>query len=90
MSKMTVGLSAPVERSKLSLGGRPCVETPVANDITIGADGEKPSAVFQPAGFAGIVSEFVGKVPSGIAMRLPVLVVASSTSNTDDGHGVMQ
>jgi len=90
MSINTVGLSGASEMSMLSAGGRPSAETPPGNDITIGAEGEKPSALFQPVGSIVKPSKLVGRVLSGIARWRPVIVVASSTSKTADGHGVMQ
>src|SRR5450432_1804638 len=90
MSRITVGLLGPTLPSKLSDGGNPSVDTPPGNDITIGAAGDQPSATFQPAGSPTSPSVFVGSVPAGIAMWRPVAVVSSSTSNADDGHGVMQ
>ena len=73
------------------VGGRqPSADTPPGNAITIGAAGEKPSARFHAVGSIEMLSMFVGSVPCGIASRRPVIVVASSTSNTDDGHGAMQ
>src|SRR5689334_24832063 len=90
MSRMTVGLWAVIERSMLSTGGSPSGDTPPFHAITIGAAGENPSAAFQLAGLAWRSSMFAGSVPSGIASRRPVALVASSTSNAELGHGVMQ
>src|SRR6185295_11061268 len=50
----------------------------------------KPSAMFHPAGSVARLSTVEGSVPSGIASRRPVTVDASSTSNAELGHGVMQ
>src|SRR5258706_2742051 len=90
MSRMTVGVSFVIDRSMSSTGGRPSIDTPPGNDSRIGADGEKPSAMFQPAGSTVSSLKLKGSAPIGIDTRRPVAVVASSTSNTDDGHGVMQ
>src|SRR3569623_495792 len=90
MSSTTVGLSWVIDIVMSLAGGRPSGETPPGNDITIGAAGEKPSALFQPLGSTVVPSKFVGSVLSGIASFLPVAVVASSTSNAEFGHGVMQ
>src|SRR4051812_27221137 len=87
MSRTTVGLSGIVEIVMSLAGGKPSAETPPGNDITIGAAGENPSALFQPVGSTTSPSKLVGSVPSGIASLRPVGVVASSTSNTAEGHG---
>src|SRR5262245_27725700 len=90
MSRITVALSAASDRSKLSCGGSPSGETPPFQAITIGAAGENPSAAFHPVGSVATPSTVAGSAPSGIASRRPVIVEASSTSNTELGHGVMQ
>src|SRR4051812_14455830 len=90
MSRITVGLSEASDRFMLSWGGSPSADTPPFHDITIGAAGENPSATFQPVGSTVTPAKFVGSVPCGIASRRPVWVVGSSTSNTAEGHGVMQ
>src|SRR4051794_14636933 len=90
MSRITVALSAASERSACSGGTRPSDDTPPFHAITIGAVGENPSAVFQPAGSVAAASALAGSVASGIASRRPVADAGSSTSNAELGHGVMQ
>src|SRR5665647_1443374 len=63
---------------------------PVSNATISGADDENPSWRLYGAGSNSMPSMFFGSVPAGTLILRPVAVVESSTSNTAEGHGVMQ
>src|SRR5690242_4600672 len=68
-------------------GGRPSADAPVANDATIGPDGEKPSHRLNGVGSIGVPLVFTGIASIGRFKRKPVAVVGSVFRYRSEGHG---